>query len=78
MFLEHGFPINILNPIKQLSTVCTIFCATANSVEVIVAETEQGRGILGVIDGVSARAAEQEQDVTARKAFLRTIGYKFG
>jgi adenosine/AMP kinase len=76
LFLEDGFPINILNQVKSLAEVCTIFCATANSVEVVVAETAQGRGILGVIDGVSPKGVEQEADVTARKSFLRAIGYK--
>ena len=76
VFLEGGFPINILNAIKNVPEVCTIYCATANPVEVIVAESSQGRGILGVIDGVRARGIESEPDIKARKDFLRKIGYK--
>ena len=76
LFLTGGFPINILNAIKNLSEVCTIFCATANPLEVIVAESGQGRGILGVIDGVKPNGIETESDIKTRKDFLRTIGYK--
>lgn len=76
IFIENGFPVNILNPIKNLPEVCTIYCATANPVEVIIAETDQGRGILGVIDGLKSKAAETENDAKARKDFLRKIGYK--
>lgn len=76
LFIENGFPINILNTVKNLPEVCTIFCATANPVEVVVAETGQGRGILGVIDGVKTKGTETDSDVKARKDFLRTIGYK--
>jgi hypothetical protein len=76
LFMEHGFPINILNALKTLPEVCTIFCATANPVEVIIAETEQGRGILGVIDGEKSKGIETEEDITWRKDFLRKIGYK--
>jgi adenosine/AMP kinase len=78
LFLGEGFfPINVLNTIKNVPEVCRIFCATANPTEVIVAETEQGRGILGVIDGFPPRGVEAEDDVTWRKGFLRMIGYKF-
>lgn len=70
------FPINVLNSIKAVPEVCRIFCATANPTEVIVAETEQGRGILGVIDGFSPNSIEAEQDIAWRKDFLRQIGYK--
>jgi hypothetical protein len=77
IFMEGGFPVNILNTIKNVPEVCNIFCATANPVEVIVAETEQGRGILGVIDGVETRGIETDADIKARKEFLRKIGYKF-
>src|SRR5262249_34423324 len=77
IFMEGGFPINILNTIKSVPEVCQIFCATANPVEVVVAETEQGRGILGVIDGVKTKGIETETDVKARKELLRKIGYKF-
>jgi adenosine/AMP kinase len=76
LFMENGFPVNILNPIKNLPEVCTIYCATANPVEVVLAETDQGRGILGVIDGLKSKGVEGENDVKARKEFLRKIGYK--
>jgi hypothetical protein len=76
VFMEGGFPVNILNTIKTVPEVCRIFCATANPVEVVVAETEQGRGILGVIDGVKTKGIETETDIKVRKDFLRKIGYK--
>jgi uncharacterized protein len=76
IFMEKGYPINILNAIKNVPEVCRIFCATANHVEVIVAETEQGRGILGVIDGAKTKGVETEADIKVRKDFLRKIGYK--
>ncbi|MBZ5671244.1 MAG: adenosine-specific kinase [Acidobacteriia bacterium] len=76
IFMESGFPINILNTVKNVPEVCQIFCATANSVEVIVAESEQGRGILGVIDGMRTRGVETDADIQFRKEFLRKIGYK--
>ncbi|HPC82111.1 MAG TPA: adenosine-specific kinase [Thermoanaerobaculaceae bacterium] len=78
VFVENGFPVNILNTIKAVPEVCRVFCATANPVEVVVAESAQGRGILGVIDGVSPRGVEGEEDVKARLSFLRKIGYKLG
>jgi hypothetical protein len=78
IFVENGFPINILNAIKAVPEVCRVICATANPVEVIVADHTQGRAILGVVDGVSPRGVETEADVKARMAFLRTIGYKLG
>jgi len=77
IFLKNAFPINILNSIKNVAEVVTIFCATANETEVIVAETELGRGILGVIDGVQTKGIENEKDIKKRKDFLRMIGYKF-
>jgi adenosine/AMP kinase len=77
IFMDNGYPINILNAIKMVPEVCRIFCATANPVEVIIAETEQGRGILGVIDGVKTKGVEGEEDIKKRKEFLRKIGYKF-
>jgi adenosine/AMP kinase len=77
IFMEKGFPLNILNAIKNVAEVCQIFCATANPVEVIIAETESGRGILGVIDGVKTKGVEGEDDIKKRKDFLRKIGYKF-
>ena len=77
IFLGQGFyPINVLNQIKGIPEVCRIFCATANPTQVIVAQTEQGRGILGVVDGASPAGVEEEADISWRKGFLRTIGYK--
>ena len=76
ILIENAFPINVLNAIKQCPEVCHIFCATANPVEVVVAETEQGRGILGVIDGFLPKGVEKEEDIEKRKKFLRTINYK--
>lgn len=74
--MTDGYPINVLNRIQTAPEVCGIFCATANPVEVIVAETEQGRGILGVIDGSSPKGVESEEDTRKRHGFLRMIGYK--
>ena len=74
--LREGFPINILGRLKEVPEVCSIFCATANPVEVIVAETGQGRGILGVVDGARPKGVEGEQDRAWRHEFLRKIGYK--
>ncbi len=77
IFLDEGFyPVNVLNAVKMVPEVCHIFCATANPVEVILAETEQGRGILGVVDGIKTKGIETEEDVAQRKNFLRMIGYK--
>ena len=76
ILMEGGFPINILNTVKAVPEICRIFCATANPVQVIVAETEQGRGILGVIDGIHTKGIETAEDIQVRKEFLRTIGYK--
>jgi adenosine/AMP kinase len=76
LFMDNGFPVNILNAIKNVPEVCSIYCATANPVEVIVAETAGGRGILGVIDGMKSKGIESDNDISARKKFLRTIGYK--
>ena len=78
VFMEGGFPVNILNAIKAVPEVCSIFCATANPAEVIVAESAQGRGIIGVIDGVSSKGIESDSDIRTRKEFLRKIGYKLG
>jgi uncharacterized protein len=74
--MRDGYPINVLGRIKDVPEVCNIFCATANPVEVIVAVSEQGRGILGVIDGSSPKGVETEDDVEKRRGFLRMIGYK--
>ncbi|MGZ4119571.1 MAG: adenosine-specific kinase [Actinomycetota bacterium] len=76
VFLREGYPVNVLNQLKLVPEVCTIFCATANPVQLIVAETEDGRGILGVIDGGSPLGVETDADVDARKELLRRIGYK--
>ena len=76
IFMRDMFPVNILNTIKQVPEVCRIFCATANPVEVIIAESDQGRGILGVIDGFAAKGIESDADIANRKSFLRAIGYK--
>ncbi len=77
IFLGEGFyPVNVLNIVKMVPEVCRIFCATANPVEVIIAETEQGRGILGVVDGIKTKGVETADDVAHRKDFLRMIGYK--
>ena len=76
ILLRDAYPINVLNAVKNVPEVCRIFCATANPVEVVVAETERGRGILGVIDGVKSKGIESEQDITERKDLLRRFGYK--
>jgi adenosine/AMP kinase len=77
VFLGEGFfPVNVLNTLKMVPEVCRIFCATANSTQVLVAETEQGRGIVGVIDGEKPKGIEEEEDIAWRKGFLRKIGYK--
>ena len=74
--LREGYPINVLGRIKEVPEVCSIFCATANPVEVVVAKTEQGRGVLGVIDGFLPKGVETEPDAAARHDLLRKIGYK--
>ncbi|MGF6513983.1 adenosine/AMP kinase [Pseudomonas sp. BT76 TE3572] len=77
IFLDDGFyPVNVLNAVKMVPEVCRIFCATANPTEVILAETDQGRAILGVVDGFCARGIEGEEDILWRKNLLRQIGYK--
>jgi hypothetical protein len=78
IFLKNAFPINVLNAVKMVPEVCRIFCATANPVEVILAENEQGRGILGVIDGSSPKGVEDAEGIAWRTGFLRKIGYKLG
>jgi adenosine/AMP kinase len=74
--IKNAFPINVLSQVKSVSEVCSIYCATANPVEVIIAESNQGRGILGVIDGEKSREIETDKDKQDRKDFLRKIGYK--
>ena len=76
IFLGNVFPVNVLNAIKAVPEVCRIFCATANSAEVIIAETEQGRAILGVVDGMKTKGIETDSDIAERKALLRRFGYK--
>jgi adenosine/AMP kinase len=76
VFIKESFPINILAAIKRVPEVCSIFCATSNPVEVVIAESEQGRGIMGVIDGFKTKGIETEADIIERKEFLRKIGYK--
>ncbi len=76
IFLKNAYPINVLNRLKNISEITRIFCATANSVEVIVVETKQGRAILGVVDGETPLGIEKEKDKKERKEFLRKIGYK--
>jgi adenosine/AMP kinase len=74
--MREGYPINVLGRIKDVPEVCSIFCATANPVQVVVAESEQGRGVLGVIDGFPPKGVESAEDADKRRAFLRMIGYK--
>lgn len=77
VFLGEGFyPLNVLNAIKNVPEVCRVFCATANPTKVIISDDGEGRGILGVIDGFKPKGVEEESDITWRKSFLRTIGYK--
>jgi uncharacterized protein len=76
IFLKNAYPVNVLNALKAVPEVCTIFCATANPLEVIVAENPAGRGIVGVIDGAKPKGIEDAQDISWRKALLRKIGYK--
>ena len=76
--MKDIFPINVLNAIKECQEICRIFCATANPVEVVLAESEQGRGVLGVIDGYSPKGVESEKEIRERKELLRKFGYKVG
>jgi uncharacterized protein len=76
IILRNAYPINVLDKVKAVPEVCGIYAATANPLEVVIAETEQGRGIMGVVDGAKSRGIETEADVTDRRAFLRKIGYK--
>ena len=78
IFLKNAYPINVLNAVKTVPEVCHIFCATANPVEVVIAESETGRGILGVIDGLTTKGIEDEEGIAWRTGFLRQIGYKLG
>ena len=76
IFLKNAYPINVLDKIKKVPEVCTIYAATANPLEIIIAETDQGRGIIGVVDGSKSKGIETEEDIKTRKEFLRKIGYK--
>jgi adenosine/AMP kinase len=78
IFLKNAYPINVLDKINKVPELCTVYAATANPLEVIVAETEQGRGIIGVVDGFTCKGIETAEDSRARKDFLRKIGYKLG
>jgi len=78
IFLGNVFPINVLNSVKSVPEICHIFCATANPVQVILAETEQGRGVLGVIDGEKSKGFESDEDIQERVKLLRKFGYKIG
>jgi adenosine/AMP kinase len=79
LFLGEGFyPVNILNIVKNISEVCRVFCATSNPVDVLIADTELGSGIIGVVDGSKPKGIEGEEDISWRKGFLRMIGYKLG
>lgn len=76
IFLKNAYPINVLDKIKKVPEVCTIYAATANPLEIIIAETKQSQGIIGVIDGLASKGIEKQEDIKARKEFLRKIGYK--
>jgi hypothetical protein len=76
IFIKNSYPINVLNRIKEVPELCNIYCATANPVEVILVETNQGRGILGIIDGFKSKGIEGDEDIRWRKDFLRKVGYK--
>jgi adenosine/AMP kinase len=78
IYMKNAYPINVLDKIKKVPEVCTIFAATANPLEVVIAETEQGRGIVGVVDGLKSKGMETEENVRERREFLRKIGYKIG
>lgn len=78
IFIKNAYPLNVLDKIKKVPEVCTIFAATANPLEVIIAETDQGRGIIGVVDGYKSKGIESERDISERREFLRKIGYKLG
>jgi hypothetical protein len=76
IFIKNAYPINVLDKIKNVPEVCTIYAATANPLEVVIVETENGSGVVGVIDGLKSKGIEEEEDIRARKEFLRKIGYK--
>ena len=74
--IKNAYPLNVLDKIKKVPEVCTVFAATANPLQILIVETEQGRGIIGVVDGFKSKGIESEQDIAERRAFLRKIGYK--
>ncbi len=76
IYLKDAYPLNVLDKVKKVPEVCTIYAATANPIEVLIAETDQGRGIVGVIDGLKSKGIETDKDIADRRAFLRKIGYK--
>lgn len=76
IYMKNAYPVNVLDKVKEVSEVCNIYAATANPVEVVIAETEQGRGVLGVVDGLKSKGIEGEEDAKKRREFLRRIGYK--
>ena len=78
IYIENAYPLNVLDKIKAVPEVCTIYAATANPLEVLVAETSQGRGIVGVVDGFKSKGIETDADVAERRLFVRKIGYKLG
>ena len=78
IYIKNAYPLNVLDKIKKVPEVCTVYAATANPLEVIIAETAQGRGIIGVVDGLKSKGIETDADVKERREFLRKIGYKLG
>jgi adenosine/AMP kinase len=78
VFIKNAYPLNVLDKIKKVPEVCTVYAATANPLEVLIAETSQGRGIVGVVDGLKSKGIETDKDVAERRQFLRKIGYKLG
>jgi hypothetical protein len=78
IYIKNAYPVNVLDKIKKVPEVCTIFAATANPLEVIIAETTQGRGMMGVVDGLKSKGIETDENVKERREFLRKIGYKLG
>jgi hypothetical protein len=78
IYIKNAYPLNVLDEIKKVPEVCSIFAATANPLEVVIAETAQGRGIIGVVDGLKSKGIETDQDIEERRLFLRKIGYKLG
>ena len=76
IFIKNAYPLNVLDKIKRVPEVCTVYAATANPLEVLIAETNQGRGIIGVVDGLKSKGIETDKDITERRKFLRRIGYK--